>query len=73
MKQPTKKELRERVNELATELYIARSNEAQTKERLKNVSEDLVRAHQKIQDLEDTIFRLQESVRVSDGSALDVG
>lgn len=67
MNQPTKKELRDRVNELVTELSIARSNEMQTKERLETVSNELVREHKKNQDLEDTIFKLQDSLRLSEG------
>lgn len=66
MKQPTKKELRDRVNELVTELSIARSNEMATKERLESVSNELVVAHKRILTLEDIIVGLQEAVRAED-------
>ena len=59
MKQPTKKELRDRVNELVTELSITRSNEMQTKERLETVSKQLVGAHKHIEDLVGEIAELQ--------------
>lgn len=63
MKQPTKKELRDRVNELVTELSIARSNEAHAKERLESVSNELVVAHKRILTLEDIIVGLREELR----------
>ena len=63
MKQPTKQELRNRVNELVTELTIARSNEAQAKERLDSVSNELVVAHKRILTLEDIIVGLREELR----------
>lgn len=63
MNQPTKKELRDRVNELVTELSIARSNELQTKERLESVSTELVVAHKRALTLEDIITGLREELR----------
>lgn len=62
MNQPTKKELRDRVNELVTELSIARSNEMVTKERLESVSNELVLAHRRILTLEDIITGLREEL-----------
>lgn len=66
MNQPTKKELRDRVNELVTELSIARSNEMQTKERLETVSNELVVAHKRIQTLEDAVMELQDEIRAAE-------
>lgn len=71
MNQPTKKELRDRVNELVTELSIARSNEMQTKERLETVSNELIRVRNDFFAMEEKVLTL---VRLhTPGATKDVG